>query len=57
MPVFMINPESLPYGKSFNYYSTYNSYTKHYYLLRSYLEKLESTGGGTGLFCEFLTNI
>ena len=47
MPVFMVNPESLPYGKSFNYYSTYNSYTKHYYLLRSYLEKLESTGGGT----------
>lgn len=28
-------------------YSTYNTYTKHYYLLRSYLEQLEKKGGGT----------
>jgi hypothetical protein len=28
-------------------FNTYNKYTKHYYLLRSYLEQFEKAGGGT----------
>lgn len=44
---FVINPKSDPYLKMFMNYSTYNNNTKHYYVLRSYLEHLETIGGGT----------
>ncbi len=44
---FTIKPTSNPCNKSYLGYTTYNDYTKHYYLLRSYMEKLEKLGGGT----------
>ena len=44
---YTITPKSSPKNKSFKNYSTYNSSTKHYYLLRSYLEAFETSGGGT----------
>lgn len=44
---YSISPGSKTFqGKMMNF-STYNKNTKHYYLLRSYLERLEKTGGGT----------
>jgi len=46
-PTYKISPSSKTYYKNMMKYSTYNKYTKHYYLLRSYLERLEKTGGGT----------
>ncbi|EIT87102.1 hypothetical protein A374_02574 [Fictibacillus macauensis ZFHKF-1] len=46
-PSYTITPNTSPIDKSMKKYSTYNHYTKHYYVLRSYLEKLEKTGGGT----------
>ncbi|MGE7624800.1 right-handed parallel beta-helix repeat-containing protein [Viridibacillus sp. NPDC096237] len=45
--VFTISPETVPVDKAMKKYTTYNSNTKHYYVLRSYLEKLEKKGGGT----------
>lgn len=44
---YTITPSSKPYEKLYTNYTTYNKYTKHYYVLRSYLEQLESVGGGT----------
>lgn len=44
---FIINETSEPFQNSYKNYSTYNSTTKQYYVLRSYLEQLERTGGGT----------
>lgn len=44
---FKVSPNSKPFGKKYTTNSNYNSYTKHYYLLRSYLEELENRGGGT----------
>lgn len=44
---FIINPDSEPYLNMFINYDTYNDKTKHYYLLRSYLEHLERIGGGS----------
>ena len=44
---YTITPNSDTYDRKFESYSTYNSYTKHYYLIRSYLEQLEKTNGGT----------
>ena len=43
---FIINEFSEPFQNSFKNYDTYNSVTKQYYVLRSYLEQLERTGGG-----------
>lgn len=44
---YTISTSSKPCNSSFLRYSTYNKYTKHYYLLRSYMEKFEKAGGGT----------
>ena len=44
---FMISPSSLPYHNQYVDRTTYNSQTKQYYMLRSYLEHLEQVGGGT----------
>lgn len=46
-PTYTISPTSAPYQKAFTNYTTYTKNTKHYYLLRSYLEQLEKKGGGT----------
>ncbi|MED2974902.1 MULTISPECIES: right-handed parallel beta-helix repeat-containing protein [unclassified Fictibacillus] len=46
-PTYSVTPNSKTYKGLMMNFSTYNSYTKHYYLLRSYLEQLEKTGGGT----------
>ncbi len=43
---FSVKPDSETFQKAFINYSTYNSATKQYYVLRSYLEQLERTGGG-----------
>src|SRR5690554_3012459 len=44
---YTINPSSSPYKKKYVKNTNYNDKTKHYYLLRSYLEQLEKDGGGT----------
>ncbi|MFW5629237.1 MAG: right-handed parallel beta-helix repeat-containing protein [Acetivibrio ethanolgignens] len=46
-PTYTVSPGSAPYKKTYTNYTTYNKYTKHYYVLRSYLEQLEKKGGGT----------
>lgn len=46
-PSYTISPNTKPIDKTMLKYTTYNSYTKSYYLIRSYLEKLEKKGGGT----------
>jgi hypothetical protein len=46
-PTFSITPSSPTYKNVMTNYSTYNKYTKQYYVLRSYLEELEKRGGGT----------
>lgn len=43
---YTITPNSDTYNKNFISSTTYNKYTKHYYLIRSYLEKIEESGGG-----------
>ncbi|WP_235816553.1 right-handed parallel beta-helix repeat-containing protein [Bacillus massilinigeriensis] len=45
--IYTISATSKPINKKMLKYSTYNKYTKQYYLIRSYLEKLEKAGGGT----------
>lgn len=45
-PTYTITTSSKPYNTAYSKYSTYNQYTKHYYVLRSYLERLEKTKGG-----------
>lgn len=45
-PTYKISPASNTYKKRMMKVSTYNKHTKHYYLLRTYLERLEQTGGG-----------
>lgn len=47
LPKYTVSPSSKPYKNAFISYSGYNKYTKQYYMLRSYLERLEKTGGGT----------
>jgi hypothetical protein len=42
-----ISPKSVPYKKKYMKKTEYNKQTKHYFLLKSYLEKLGSKGGGT----------
>lgn len=44
---YTITPNSDTFNRNFMNGSTYNTYTRHYYLIRSYLEQLEETGGGT----------
>lgn len=44
---YSISPNSETYNGNFKSHSNYNKYTKHYFLIRSYLEQLEETGGGT----------
>lgn len=44
---YTIGPSDAPYNNSFIKNANYNSKTKHYYLLRSYLEQLERDGGGS----------
>lgn len=44
---YTIKTSSSPYKKKYIKDTTYNDKTKHYYLLRSYLEQLEKDGGGT----------
>lgn len=44
---YTVKPSTVPYQKKYNSYSAYNSKTKQYYMLRSYLEQLEKEGGGT----------
>lgn len=44
---YKITPKSTPCNTDFTKYHNYNGKTKHYYVLRSYLEKLENDGGGT----------
>lgn len=46
MPTYKVTPQTKPIDKKMTKFSTYNSKTKQYYMLRSYLEKLEKTGGG-----------
>lgn len=46
-PSYTITPSSNTYKKKMMNFTTYNKYTKHYYVLRSYLEQLEKSGGGT----------
>ncbi|MDI7743619.1 right-handed parallel beta-helix repeat-containing protein [Lysinibacillus fusiformis] len=44
---YTITPSSETYNCNYMSYPTYNRFTKHYYLFRSYLEQLEASGGGT----------
>ncbi len=44
---FTVTPASETFQNAFTNYSTYNTTSKLYYVLRSYLEQLERTGGGT----------
>jgi hypothetical protein len=46
-PTFVINPESAPLSPEIAKLKSYNMNTKHYYLLKSYLESFEKTDGGT----------
>ena len=46
-PTYTVSPSSKTFQNNMMNFSTYNSSTKHYYLLRSYLEQLEKKGGGT----------
>ena len=44
---YTVKPSTVPYQKQYIKSDTYNSKTKQYYMLRSYLEQLEKSGGGT----------
>lgn len=44
---YTISTKTKPCYSKYRSSDIYNSKTKHYYLLRSYLEKLEENGGGT----------
>jgi len=44
---YTVKTTSQPYKNKYTAYSTYNSKTRQYYMLRSYLEQLERVGGGT----------
>ena len=44
--LFIIGPDSDPYNGYYKSFGTYNSKTKGYYLLRSYLERLDTLKGG-----------
>ncbi|GEK33872.1 hypothetical protein [Kurthia sibirica] len=44
---YTISTTSKPANTTYTKYKSYNNDTKHYYLVRSYLEKIEEDGGGT----------
>lgn len=44
---YTITPKSNTYDDEYKNYTSLNNYTKHYYVIRSYLEQLEKDGGGT----------
>lgn len=44
---YTVKPDSKPYQNKWINHGNYNSQTKDYFLLRSYLEELEKEGGGT----------
>lgn len=44
---YTVSPRSLPYKKKFVKQKEYNSLTRQYFMLRSYIEKLGAQGGGT----------
>lgn len=44
---YKISPSSKPFDSTISHFSTYNKYTKDYYLIRSYLELFEKKKGGT----------
>ncbi|WP_102691015.1 NosD domain-containing protein [Rummeliibacillus pycnus] len=44
---YTISTSTTPINKKMKKYTTYSAETKNYYTIRSYLEKLESDGGGT----------
>jgi len=44
--VFVVHPDSEPYKGRYKNRYDYNEYTSCYFLLRSYLERLETLGGG-----------
>lgn len=44
---FVITPDSPTFKNNYMNRPSYNKDTKHYYLIRSYLEELEARGGGT----------
>lgn len=48
--IFVIHPDSTPYGKKYVNRGDYNSFTSCYFLIRSYLERLDTLGGGTLVF-------
>jgi hypothetical protein len=43
---FRISPSSQPYYKKYTKSKSYNKYTKHYFVLKSYMELLDKQGGG-----------
>ncbi|WP_397538103.1 right-handed parallel beta-helix repeat-containing protein [Rummeliibacillus pycnus] len=45
-PTYTVTTKTKTLDSKMTKFSTYNSNTKTYYMLRSYLEKLEKTGGG-----------
>ncbi len=47
---YRINPASLPTNKNMLRYRYYNSKTRPYYMIRSYMEWFEKCGGGTLIF-------
>lgn len=44
---YTVNPDTKPFDSAFTKIEAYNSYTKQYYMLRSYLERINYAGGGT----------
>ncbi|MBE5936941.1 MAG: hypothetical protein E7265_02805 [Lachnospiraceae bacterium] len=44
---YTVKVSTKPCDKSYSKLKTYNKSTKHYYMLKSYLEKLQKNGGGT----------
>lgn len=49
-PVYVLRPDDEPYAGRYITRSDYNSKTRQYYLIRSYLEKLSALGGGMLVF-------
>ena len=43
---YTVSTKTKPIVRSYESFSTYNKDTKDYYMLRSYLEKIEKNGGG-----------
>lgn len=44
---YTVTPSTLPYKNDYMVSKAYNENTKHYFMLRSYLNQIESNGGGT----------